>query len=466
MFEEGFDPASFRDPSGRVYIRDGRVFRTVMPCASDDYKYVKSSGLIEELEREGLIVESKQIDPATLGEEAAGACNVIEHPRLPFISYPYEWSFPALKTAGLMFLDIQLRALAKGVTLSDASAYNVQFVGPKPIFIDRLSFRRYEEGEFWLGHKQFCEQFLNPLLLRSIFGIPHNQWYRGAQEGIASEDLVRLLPWRRKLNWKILTNVVLPVTFQKKATKELIAEQAKSYKKRKLPLVTFRRILKSLKEWISGLKPADTGKSVWSDYAKTHSYSSEELEHKRKFVSNFIESLKPKLVGDLGTNIGDYAAVALKAGAEYVIGLDYDQKALEIAFSRAQEERLQYLPLFLDAANPTPDQGWAQKERKGLSHRLAADAILALAFTHHLAIGRNIPLSELLNWLTSLAPNGVIEFVPKSDPMIKYMLNFREDIFQDYTEERFLSYLESVANIVETEVVSSTGRRLIRYTRR
>lgn len=460
------DPASFRDPSGRVYIRDGRVFRTVMPCASEDFNYVKSTGLIEELEREGLIVESIQIDPATLGEEAIGACYVMEHPRLPFISYPYEWSFQALKTASLMFLDIQLRALAKGVTLSDASAYNIQFVGPKPIFIDRLSFRRYQEGEFWLGHKQFCEQFLNPLLLRSIFGIPHNQWYRGAQEGIASEDLVRLLPWKRKLTWKILTNVVLPVTFQKKATKELVAEQAKSYKNRKLPLVTFRRILESLKEWISGLKPADTGKSVWSDYAKTHSYSSEELEHKRKFVSIFIESLKPKLVWDLGTNIGDYAAVALKAGAEYVIGFDYDQKALEIAFSRAQEEKLEYLPLFLDAANPTPDQGWAQRERKGLSRRLAANAILALAFTHHLAIGRNIPLSGLLKWLISLAPHGVVEFVPKSDPMVKYMLSFREDIFQDYTEERFLSSLEAVARIVETEEVSSSGRRLIRYTRR
>ena len=465
MFEEGFDPASFRDPSGRVYIRDESVFRTVMPRASDDFNYVNSTGLIEELEREGLIVESKNVDLTILGDKIVGACYVIEHPRLPFISYPYEWSFSALKAAGLMFLDIQLRALAKGVTLSDASAYNVQFVGPKPIFIDRLSFRRYQHGEFWLGHKQFCEQFLNPLLLRSLFGIPHNSWYRGAPEGISSDDLVSLLPWKRKLTWKILTNVVLPVTFQKKATKELVVEQAKSYKKRKLPLVTFRRMLESLKEWISGLKPADTGKSVWSDYAKTHSYSTEELEHKRKFVSHFIESLKPKLVGDFGTNIGDYAAVALKAGAEYVIGFDYDQKALEIAFSRAQEKKLQYLPLFLDAANPTPDQGWAQKERKGLSNRLAADAILALAFTHHLAIGRNIPLQELSIWLTSLAPNGIIEFVPKSDPMVKYMLNFREDIFQDYTEERFLSYLEEVANVVETEVVSSSGRRLIRYTR-
>ena len=170
MLQDSLDPASFRDPNGRVYIKDGRVFRTVMPCAADDFKYVETTGLIKDLEREGLIIESKQVDPAILREEVNGACYVIEHPKLPFISYPYEWSFSALKAASLTHLEIQLRALEKKVTLSDASAYNMQFIGPKPIFIDRLSFKRYKEGEFWVGHKQFCEQFLNPLLLRSFFG--------------------------------------------------------------------------------------------------------------------------------------------------------------------------------------------------------------------------------------------------------------------------------------------------------
>ncbi|MFH1096543.1 MAG: class I SAM-dependent methyltransferase [Candidatus Desantisbacteria bacterium] len=465
MIKKVLDPGSFRDPSGQIYIYDGRIFRTVMPCATADFEYVESSGLIKQLEEEGLIVESKQVDPVVIGENATGTSYVLEHPRIPFISYPYEWSFPAIKAASLMHIDIHLKALNKGCTLSDASAYNMQFIGPNPIFIDRLSFRRYREGEFWLGHNQFCEQFLNPLLLRSLFGVIHNSWYRGTQEGIASEDLVRLLPWSRKISWRILTNLVLPVTFQKKATKEKLTEQAKSYEKQKLPLVMFRHMLENLKEWITGLKPADTGNTTWGDYARTHSYSSKEAECKRQFVSNFIKCVQPKMVWDLGCNTGDYSTTALEAGAENVIGFDYDQKALEIAFSRAKEEKLAYLPLFLDAANPTPDQGWSQIERQGLSARSRADAVLALAFTHHLAIGRNIPLPKLLKWLTDLAPHGVVEFVPKSDPMVQHMLRLREDIFEDYTEKRFLSCIEAVTNIIETEVVSSSGRRLIRYSR-
>ena len=197
------DPGSFRDPSGRIYLCNERIFRTVMPCAAKNFEFVEATGIIKRLEKDGFIIESKNVDPSILGEEAKGARYVLEHPRLPFISYPYEWSFSMLKAASLRHIDIHLRLLEHGITLSDASAYNIQFIGPDPIFIDRLSFRRYKNGELWTGLRQFCEQFLNPLLLRTIFGVPHNQWYRGVQEGITSEDLNRLLPWTRKCSWKI-----------------------------------------------------------------------------------------------------------------------------------------------------------------------------------------------------------------------------------------------------------------------
>jgi len=133
-----------------------------MPRAAEDYRFVEGSGLVEELEKEGLVIQSKRVAPDALGAESRGAVLVLEHPLIPFVSYPYEWSFPALKSAALLHLDINLKALDYGVSLSDASAYNIQFIGPNPIFIDRLSFKRYKEGEFWAGHRQFCEQFLNP----------------------------------------------------------------------------------------------------------------------------------------------------------------------------------------------------------------------------------------------------------------------------------------------------------------
>ena len=113
------------------------------------------------------------------GEAGAAAVHLLEHPRVPFISYPYEWSASLLRKAALHHLDTQLEALERGFTLSDATAYNVQFVGPKPVFIDHLSFRPYRDGEIWAGHRQFCMQFLNPLIIWSRLGIAPNPWYRG-----------------------------------------------------------------------------------------------------------------------------------------------------------------------------------------------------------------------------------------------------------------------------------------------
>jgi ribosomal protein L11 methylase PrmA len=436
-----------------------------MPCATEDFEYVEKVGLIRHLETQGQLVESRQVDRHELGTAACDARYVLEHPRLPFVSYPYEWSFSGLKAASLLHLDVHLAALEYGVTLSDASAYNVQFLGPNPVFIDRLSFQRYHDGDYWIGHRQFCEQFLNPLLLRALLGVPHNAWYRGAQEGISSGELARLLPWVRKLSWKVMTHVVLPASFQRQASNKHVIKEVEQYRRHKLPLSTLKRMLTKLRDWIASLQPSDGNSTVWSDYASSHSYSPEEKEKKQRFVREFLRSKHPRMVWDFGCNTGDYTVVALAGGAEHVIGFDMDQGSLETAFSRAMTERLNFLPLFFDAVNPSPNQGWAESERRGLRSRASADALLALAFVHHLVIGKNVPLSEAVGWLIDLAPNGVIEFVPKSDPMVQRMLRLRKDIFDSYTEAGFLQEIEKKAVVAETLTVSSSGRRLIAYSR-
>jgi ribosomal protein L11 methylase PrmA len=458
------EAASFRDPSGHVFYLDDRIYRTVSAQAADDFEFVR--GWLCELETSGAIVASTEVDPTLLGEAGAGAAHVLEHPKLPFISWPYEWSFPLLKSAALFHLDLQLKSLERGITLSDASAYNIQFQGVMPIFIDTLSFRRYREGEFWTGHRQFCEQFLNPLLLRALFRIPHNAWYRGALEGISGQDLARLLPLRRKLSWNLLTHVVLPQKLQAAA---LAREGGKvgEIKKRTLPKSALVNMLRQLKSWIEKLRPADSGKTVWGDYeAESQStYSDNNHAAKRQFIAEFARRCRPTLAWDLGCNTGDYSEMLIEAGAKHVIGFDFDQRALEKAYQRAAAKKLDFLPLFLDAANPSPSQGWLQGERKGLADRAPADAIVALAFVHHLAIARNVPLQGVVGWLTSLAPAGVIEFVPKSDPTIQRMLALREDIFSEYTEDNFRSALSARARIVGEQVVSASGRRLFCYER-
>jgi len=139
---------------------------------------------------------------------------------------------------------------------------------------------------------------------------------------------------------------------------------------------------------------------------------------------------------------------------------------LESAFARAREQNLAFQPLFFDAANPSPNQGWNEQERSGLRARKSADAVVALAFVHHLAIARNIPLDQLVDWIINLAPAGIIEFIPKSDPMVQSLLRHREDIFLDYTREAFLTHMERNASLVSTAVISASGRLLASYKRR
>lgn len=458
------DPGSFRDPSGRIYYVDNRVFRTITEHAVVDFEFVRDTGLIERLVNEGRLIKSDIVSADILGEAGINSRYVVEHPRLPFISYPYEWSFQALKAAALLHLHVHLEALDAGVTLSDASAYNVQFLGARPIFIDLLSLRKYKDGEMWGGHRQFCEQFLNPLLLRSKLGVAHNFWYRGAQEGISTSDLRRLLPWTSKLSLNVLLHVVAQSAFE--GSQESIGKKKKVLATAQFSIDSYRRLLVKLRDWVQTLEPADSSKTIWKDYAKTHSYSSDEASAKKEFIAKFSNTVKPSILWDLGCNTGDYSNVALENGTACSIGFDFDHGALELAFSRASEENLNFLPLFLDASNPSPNQGWQQNERKGLSERASADAIIALAFIHHIAIGRNVPIDDIAKWFTSLAPQGIIEFVPKQDPMIQKMLALREDIFPEYTEENLINSLSKSSEIIETQTVTATGRKLIWFRRR
>jgi ribosomal protein L11 methylase PrmA len=452
------DPASFRDPSGRVYVKDGRVLRAVSEAALADFETVRANPVLARLVDEGRVIAS-----ADAANTNIAAAKVVEHRRLPFISYPYEWSFPLLKAAALHHLDLQLALLPAGVSLSDASAYNVQFEGPRPIFIDALSFRPYTDGEYWTGHRQFCEQFLNPLLLQALSGVAHNEWLRGSLEGVSAQALARLIPWRRRFSLRIAAHVLIPA---KLASARASEGKAKAALARPLSRSAYLGLLSGLRDWISGLKPLGA-RTAWSDYADNNSYGGEEARAKHAVIARFAERARPKLLLDLGCNSGAYAETALVGGARSVVGFDADHGALARAYARAVAKQIEFLPLYQDAANPSPAQGFGERERQSLSERAAgADALIALALVHHLAIGRNIPLDRLVDWLLSLASQGVVEFVPKSDPMTQRLLALRKDVFADYSIEAFGALLAARARIVETRPITDAGRTLFVYDRR
>lgn len=455
------DPGSFRDPSGHVFIQGERVLRTVTAFAEPAYDGAKRSGILDDLVSRGLLLPFSEVDPSSLAGVDHDVRRVLEHPRLPLVSYPYEWCFSGHRQAALLHLDVHLAALEAGITLSDATAYNVQFRGAAPVFIDHLSFRPYRPGELWAGHRQFCMQFLNPLLLHAR-GIRPNAWFRGALEGIAPEDLARILPRSSWLSWTVLSHVILQASLQGRSSAG--AERGRNVERAKLPLTSLKGILAGLRSYISGLKPPQGG-TEWAAYAQGNSYSSEEAAAKRAFVAGMVAQTRPRLLWDIGCNTGDYSVVAIEAGAENVVGWDYDHGALDRAFARAEAMRLPLLPLWLDAANPSPNQGWAQAERQGFAERSRPDALIALAFIHHIAIGRNIPLARAVDWLIGLAPVGVIEFPSKADAMVQRLLRFRDIPFADYSEQDFLSHVAGRARIVRTEAIMAGARTLVWYDR-
>ncbi len=456
---------SYRDPAGHVFNFNGRIIRTVTTHAKAEYEFVRDSECLKKLIERGWVISTEEIDPQPFVGADKDITYVLEHEPVPWISFPYEWGFSALKAAALLHLEIQLLALEYGVALSDASAYNVQFVGARPIFIDVLSLRRYRDGEFWTGQRQFAEQFLNPLLLRALTGVPHNAWFRGALEGIESQHLNSVIPGWRKLGWKILTNVALPSYVQQSARKRSTSN-LQSLQDKRLSKTGYHSLLVTLRDWIATLRPKDSGETTWENYEADRTYSSAEASRKRDFIKQFIEATRPKTVWDLGCNTGEFSEAALAAGAEYVVGFDIDHGALDKAFARSRNSSLALQVVYQDAANPTPNQGWLMQERGSISARGAPNAILALAFEHHLAIGKNIPLDQVVFWLTSLAPTGVIEFVQKTDPTIERMLALREDIFDEYSEEKFRATLESCAEITCEEKISSDNRMLFGFKTR
>jgi ribosomal protein L11 methylase PrmA len=459
-----FDPGSFRDPGGRVLDLDGRILRIITDRAAEDYRWIRDAGIMDDLVRSGRLVSTRELEPIEVGLQRSGVRHVLEHARIPFLSYPYEWAFSALKAAALLHLDLHLAMLARGATLIDSSAYNVQFVAAEPIFIDALSLRRYREGEIWAGHRQFCEQFLNPLLLQSLHGVAFNRWYRGAMEGIPTADFAALLTWRQKSSWRVLTHVVAPAQLHRAVQSGRVGEQTAA-KKRTLPKASLVGLIGTLRRWIARLEPRGATDGEWATYATTNSYKSEEASAKRRFVAEFAAACRPRQLLDLGCNTGDYAAAALEGGAASVIGLEADPATADKAFRRARAQQLKFLPLIMDAADPSPSRGWREAERRALSQRADFDGLIALAFEHHLAIGRNVPLDQLVSWIVGLAPRGVIEFVQKDDPTVQRMLALREDIFDDYSQTAFTSLLSRRARIVKQERISEAGRILFWYER-
>jgi predicted RNA methylase len=453
------EPGSFRDPSNQIFYAGGEVLRGLRGTAVDDWRALAATGFFSRFVDEGKICATEPVAEAHGGFELT-----LRHERIPFISYPYEWTFSMLRDAAQLHLEVLAAALAEGTTTKDGSAYNLQWRGATPTFIDVGSFERLREGEPWAGYRQFCQTMLYPLMLTAHLGVPFQPWLRGQIDGIESAQLRRLLRGRKRFAAGVFKHVYLHDAMQARSARTSTSTREVRDELRAAGFSTalVLAVVKGLRKLVGRLDwqpPA----SHWQDYRGTCSYSTDDRDAKLAFVDAALAGAGDReLVLDLGANDGAYSRVAARH-ARQVIAVESDHGVTDALYRQlhAEGER-RILPLVMDLADPSPGGGWRGVERAPFAQRAGgADTVLALAVVHHLAIGRNVPLPEVCDLLASLGRRVVVEFVEAADPMAQRLLaNKPAGIFPDYRREAFEALLAQRFQIARQEQLPSGTRTL------
>jgi hypothetical protein len=438
-------PSSFRDPSGFVFSREGTIYRQINENYKDEYDFLNNSGLYSDLTESELLIPHKEVPVQSDNND--GAFKVIEPKPIPFISYPYEWSFNQMMDAALLTLEIQKRSVDHGMVLKDASAYNIQFINSKPVFIDTLSFERLDEGKPWVAYRQFCQHFLAPLALMRLKDVRLNLLLKVHLDGIPLDLASKLLPFKSKFSIGLLFHIHLHAGAQKKYSGK--PEEALKKDNKKISKRVHQGLVDNLKSSVLklGWEPSGT---EWSDYYDDTNYSNNAMNLKKEKVESYLMKVHPKMVWDMGANTGEFSKLSAAMGIP-TIAFDIDPACVDFNYRTCRNEnRESLLPLLLDLANPSPGIGWE----------------MALALIHHLVISNNVPISRLAEFFSKISQNLIIEFVPKSDSQVKRLLALRKDIFDDYQIDGFIYAFKTYFEIEDQYEIPESGRTLFLMRRR
>lgn len=460
MTRKSLEPGSFRDRHGRVFYHDGKVCRALSPTAARAWETLRQCRFFLDFSEQGKIVRTREstLPPEEFQDVLPGCERVLEHDRIPFISYPYEWSFQMLRDAALLQLELLLAAIDEGMILKDATSYNVQWQGAKPVFIDVASFEPWQAGDPWVGYLQFCQLFLYPLMLTAYRDLPFAPFLRGSIDGIAPEDCRRILTLRDGFRAGVLTHVHLHAALQAShggEEKSVRSDLRKAGFRREMIGANVSRLKK-----LVGKLEWRRSSSEWADYDETHSYDAEDRELKERFVRAAAESRRRRLAWDLGCNTGAFSRL-LAESVDHVVAVDADPLAVDRLYrSLKAHGPSNVLPLVLNLADPSPALGWRHRERKAFTERERPELTICLAIIHHLVITANVPLPEFVDYLGDLGSDLVIEFVTKDDPRVRKLLLNKPDIYHDYEVGVFEQHLERRFEVLERQEVHS-GTRLL-----
>lgn len=459
-----YEPGSYRDRDGRVfYDASGTVCRALSTSAWNEWNVVRDTQFFRQAlaDQQVIFTQEHLAEPLVLQAVAGGWAGVLQHASIPFVSYPYEWSFGMLQDAALLHLDLLSAAIEEDVILKDGTAYNIQWMGARPVFIDIASFERLAAGQAWAGYRQFCQTFLYPLLLQSYKNIPFHPWLRGALDGITPQECRNLMSVRDFFRSGVAAHVYLHSWLQSRPAIDRV-DTPRALSSAGFHKDLIRNNVRGLRKVIQRLRWSPTA-STWSDYSDSNSYSTDDRQAKDDFVRQTIHSRRWELVWDVGCNTGTYARIAAE-NAQQVVAMDADHQAVEKLYQQLKSDAVtgggNILPLVNNLVDPSVGLGWRGIERKALVDRGRPDLVLCLALVHHLVIGHGVPLRELLASFAELGTSLVIEFVTKQDPMVQKLLRGRRDNYDDYEIDVFERLLNEMFDVVRSEPLQSGTRTL------
>jgi hypothetical protein len=443
-------PSSYRDPSGFVFFKNGILYRQINKVFKNDFDFFIDSGLYTHLVDKRLLVSHQTVSENLTGSQD---CYVILKPEfIPFISYPYEWCFDMLKEAALLTLEAAKEALNYKMMLKDASAYNVQLYRGKLIFIDTLSFERYDEQKPWIAYRQFCEHFFAPLALMHYLKEPLQNLFIAYPDGIPLNIASKLLPFKSRLNLHSYLHLHLQNFLPKKMRAK--DEKSKSFSKKKM-----ENLLQSLEQAIQSFSfsPART---AWSNYYTEANQRGDYVSAKKQIIGDWIKTLNVNTILDAGANEGEFSELAANLST-YVISTDSDRSSIRSLYKRVKQKNIPNIcPLVMDLSSPSPAMGFNNKEWLPFFERAKVDVILALALIHHLVLLKNIPFDKIAEMFSSIGRYLIIEFVPKEDEKVQLLIQQKENKCHDYTREAFTKSFSQYFSVMDQRNIGGSKRTL------
>lgn len=455
---------SWRDPSGFVAKKNGRIFRAVSTDKAPDVEALFNAPWYRQGVADGWFPESEWVTNRVEAVTDTAQLRWLEHRAVNFPCYPHEITALQLYDAAKMTLQIAKTALAHGWIIKDASAWNILFENGKPRFCDILSFERIDESGIWIAYAQFCRHFVIPLLLYRHAGMQTSALFVQYRDGVQPEQARRIIGGWRAYVQPALEAVTLPTFFG--GIRQARGGTSNAPKARSAELAKFllARTLKRLEKHVDALQPVASAKPTkWENYeADRDHYSAPDVVVKTAFVRAAVDRPDIVTVLDLGCNAGEFSKVAADAG-KTVVAADYDHGALSRLYQQLRGAALPISPILLDIGRPTPAVGWMNQEVESFMARAAGkfDCIMALGLVHHLLVSERASLPMILEFFLSLVPRFlVLEWIAPQDRRFTEIAGSNEELYAAISIDSFERVFSEKYTIMKKQPLVAGNRTL------